>query len=150
MLGNYIEEMEVETVTAESGVEDQPLTEEKTVKGAINRMNDCFNQRRGDIFIGLEGGLCEIGSRYYIVAAAAITNGEGVYVGVSSKLELPCEVSQAVAEGKNFGDEIRAYADKNKDRKMKYILESLITRKDAFYEAIRNAYLAFDNRQYFG
>src|SRR4051794_21681079 len=42
-----------------SGVNDQPFSDEETIKGAINRAVHALKQGAGDIGIGLEGGVQE-------------------------------------------------------------------------------------------
>ena len=50
-------------VKVPSGVKDQPLGDEETRAGALNRAANAANEKEGAIGIGLEGGVRMLGSR---------------------------------------------------------------------------------------
>jgi len=126
----------------ESLVSDQPLSEAETITGAKNRALNAWNLKPStDIGLGLEGGLVMIDGLFYLVCVAAIyKNPETYFIGISSKLALPKEVSSQVKNGDQFGEVIRAYQNRNvNDTKMSILVEKLINRQEAFTEAIRNS-----------
>jgi len=126
----------------ESLVADQPLSEIETITGAKNRALNAWNFKPDtDIGLGLEGGLVMIGDLFYLVCVAVIyKNPETYFMGISSKLALPKEVSLLVEHGSQFGEVIRAYQSQNvDDKKLVALAEKLINRKEAFTEAIRNS-----------
>jgi len=126
-----------------SGISDQPLSEEETVTGAINRAINAFESGVA-IAIGLEGGLHAIKSRYYLVCAAAIHTGEGnTYIGVSGKLPLPLKVSEVVKKGAKFGKAIRKYEFENESAELHGLIDELISREMSFAQAIENAFLGY-------
>src|SRR3954447_23101811 len=47
------------SIDVPSGVNDQPFSDEETIRGAINRAVGALKQGNGDIGIGLEGGVHE-------------------------------------------------------------------------------------------
>ena len=73
---------EIIPVSLESGITDQPLDEETTIRGSINRaqnaivayndVNDVF-----DFSIGLEGGLSFINGLYNLVCVVSIVDDKG-------------------------------------------------------------------------
>jgi len=69
IIKDLISDAEIVPVSVESGITDQPLDEETTIRGSINRAqnaiiahNDVF-----DFSIGLEGGLSFINGIYNLV-----------------------------------------------------------------------------------
>ncbi len=140
-------------VSADSGVSDQPLIEDETVKGAVNRAKNAFKQvSDADFAVGLEGGLHKAnGSDYFLVCGVAIVdNTQKVYIGLGGQLELPKEVSNSIKNGEQFGEVIREYEAKNKnDENASLLVESLISREASFTQAINNAYLTYKNKKHY-
>lgn len=139
---------EIIPVSVESGIADQPLDEETTVRGSINRAQNAI-VAHNDIFdfsIGLEGGLSFINGLYNLVCVVSIVDNKGrVHVGVSKKLPLPRSVSLEIENGKQFGEVIREYEKGIKEsEKLKSLVEELISRQESFKEAVSSAYLQFE------
>jgi len=148
IIKDLISDAEIVPVSVESGITDQPLDEETTIRGSINRAqnaiiahNDAF-----DFSIGLEGGLSFINGLYNLVCVVSIVDDKGrVHVGVSKKLPLPRSVSLEIENGKQFGEVIRGYEKEIKEiTKLKSLVEELISRQGSFKEAISSAYLQFE------
>jgi len=147
---------EIRTVDVSSGINEQPLNEKTTIKGAENRaiaaMNAFYKGKKIDFAVGLEGGLCWINNRgYFLICAAVICDKDKTtYLGLSSKLQLPKEVSDKIKRGKSFGKAIRDFQQKNKNKdSLIRIANLLISRKEAFREAITNAFLVYRNKTYY-
>lgn len=71
-------------------------------------------------------------------AAAIGDRQERIYLGISSKLKLPKEVSREVEKGKAFGVVIRKYTqDERRDKKLSLVTDQLIYRRELFGEAIK-------------
>jgi inosine/xanthosine triphosphatase len=134
---------EVVSVGVESGVADQPLDEETTIQGAVNRAKNAiaaYESGDFDLAMGLEGGLVWENDLYNLLCVAAIVDQEGkVTLGKSEKRPLPKEVSEQVKNGGWFGKVIRDHEKKLLDeRSLKYVQE-LISREESFKEAILEA-----------
>lgn len=137
----YFNEFEIFGVETDSGISSQPLTEKETIQGAKNRANSSLKIHKDvDFAVGLEGGLEEIDNHgYYLVCIACIKNIEGKEsIGISSKLKLPKEVSNAIKNNEQFGVAIRNYLIDSKEEE-KEIIQMLIDRKELFTEAIKRA-----------
>lgn len=73
-----------------SQVSDQPLSLEETVRGAMNRAKNCFEEC--DYSFGIESGLMKVpGSKsgYMDVCVCAIFDGKELHLGLSSAWEFP-------------------------------------------------------------
>lgn len=146
-------EIEIIGVDVESGIPDQPLSEEITITGSGNRAKNALEKEStADFSIGLEGGLVKVADQgYFLVSGATIYDSSGyTSTGVGEKLRIPKEVSEGIEKGGQFGELIREFEAKNKDDKDVLVLvEKLITRRDSFEQAIQNAYLSYKNKKHF-
>lgn len=141
-----LEPLELVQLDVESGITDQPLDEKTTIKGSINRAQNArkkIGDGNYDVALGLEGGLEMVGGTYHLVCSAAVVNKKGdVFIGVSRKLPLPSKVSKIVENGGQFGVVIREFFDSmdKSENKMIAHVNQLISREDAFTEAIQEAF----------
>ena len=133
----------------DSGVSDQPMSEDETIRGAINRSKSAMTFCKDcDFSVGLEGGLHNTDGNLYLICAAAVFSKKGeLSVGVSEKTALPPEVSKQVLAGGSFGVIIRQYLSEISDNKPalngeKKKCEELISRRKYFTQAISNAWKA--------
>jgi|GEM_PF-1542638 len=134
-------------VGVDSGITDQPLDEDTTIRGAINRAKRAIKSDQAYEFsIGLEGGLTKINGLYYLVCVAALIDHFGnIYLGISNKLPLPKKVSDEVEKEKQFGEVIREFMKDTKETSPLFIdhIQELIDRKKSFSEALNNALLTY-------
>lgn len=126
-----------------SDVSDQPLTEKETLSGAINR---AFNLKSlfsdADIYVGMEGGLTKLEDNkedLFLVCAVCFLFKDGtVLKSVSSKLQLPLFMSQAILQGYQFGKMVREVKITESNLISSVYLNELLLREKAFTEAISN------------
>jgi non-canonical (house-cleaning) NTP pyrophosphatase len=147
------ENYNVTPVNVDSGITDQPLDEDTTIRGAINRAKRAIKPGKAYEFsVGLEGGLAKINGLFYLVCVAALIDCSGnVYVGISRKLPLPKEVSNEIENGKQFGEAIREFMKNTKETSPSFIehIQELIDRKKSFSEALNSALLIFKFKKVF-
>lgn len=138
-------DIKIQPVEVESGISDQPMDELTTIIGARNRAKAALISVDADMGIGLEGGLSEINDELYLVCVAVIKVKEKEYLGISSKLVLPTEVSNEIKQGVQFGEAIRGYKLKNSGKGdiFDHWINELISRRKLFGEAILNAFWSF-------
>ena len=132
----------IETFSVDSGVSDQPLSEEETIRGAGNRAKEALKKEsRVEMGLGMEGGLSKIDNLWYLVCAVVLVDRLGKkYLGISEKLALPKEVSLKINRGAQFGQVIR-------QTEPTPLVRQLITREKSFTQAMKRACLAFLSRQ---
>ena len=98
--------VEIHGFSAESGVSDQPTTDEESIKGAINRAHGALAQLATAHFgVGLEGNTVTIANRMYLHGWVAVVkkDSEDVGLGHSSGLELPAHFKTAIESGSELG-----------------------------------------------
>lgn len=109
---------EIIAVDAESGVSDQPMSDEETIKGAINRAIQAAEQGSADIGIGLEGGVQQtpFGLMLCNWGALAVKGMEPIIAG-GARIPLPMEIAQRLLAGEELGPVMDDYAKKQNVRK---------------------------------
>ena len=94
-----------EFVEVSSGVSEQPMSNEETRKGAINRAKASVSAVEGvTLGFGLEGGVYELDGQMYCCnwGAIALPTGE-VYSCAGASFILPEEVASRVRAGEELG-----------------------------------------------
>ena len=91
---------EMDFISVESGVSDQPKTLEETVRGAKNRAQHAFSSQFGcDYSMGIESGLFEIplsDGIFADICVCTIFDGRKNSLGFSCGFELPQKISDLI------------------------------------------------------
>ncbi|HAQ06263.1 MAG TPA: DUF84 domain-containing protein [Bacillus bacterium] len=109
---------EITAVDAISGVSEQPMSDEETIKGAINRAVEAAEKGEAFIGIGLEGGVQR--TPYGLVLCnwgALAAKGMKPIIAGGARLPLPESIAQALAAGSELGPVMDEYARKKNVRK---------------------------------
>jgi len=87
-----------------SNVSDQPMTNEETLEGAINRMKNLkANHVDGDFFVGIEGGIQRIGNEMEAFAWIVIESNGIVGKAQTSTFQLPPRIAELINQGMELG-----------------------------------------------
>ncbi|MEC4728130.1 inosine/xanthosine triphosphatase [Shewanella sp. D64] len=92
---------------APSGVAEQPMTADETLKGAINRVEYCQSApeiEKADLYIAIEGGVDNFSYGPATFAYVVIGHHGQRVVGRSALLPLPLIIYRALNEGEELGD----------------------------------------------
>ncbi|MGQ7869662.1 inosine/xanthosine triphosphatase [Sunxiuqinia sp. sy24] len=88
-----------------SGVSDQPSSDEETLVGAKNRVCGLLQSgESADYFVGIEGGIELVDGSLQAFAWLVVSDGERQSLGRTGSFELPPEVARLIAEGMELGD----------------------------------------------
>jgi len=104
------EKLEVIAVEVSSGVPNQPMGLEQTIRGAVNRAKQAVSSvSSAELGIGIEAGLVKVPETltgYFDIQFAAIADKKGkVTIGCGPGFEYPPKVlSEALGKGKEIGD----------------------------------------------
>lgn len=100
VMGERFPQAIFESVTVASGVPDQPLGLEQTLRGARNRATAAFAVTpTPGLAVALESGLVPVPQTrtgYMNLTACAIFDGREMYLGLGPAFELPDEVTRLV------------------------------------------------------
>lgn len=99
------DEFEFEGISVPSGVSDQPMTEEETLRGAKNRAENAKKEKPdSDYWVGIEGGLEEINGEMETFAWMYMISKSGqIGKGRTGSFFLPEKVAKLVREGEELG-----------------------------------------------
>jgi inosine/xanthosine triphosphatase len=97
-------EIEISGIEVESGVSEQPLTDEETLKGAENRAENAQKiGEKSDFYIGIEGGLQKLGNEYHAFAWVVIKSSNKTGKAKTATFILPQKVSELIEQGYELG-----------------------------------------------
>lgn len=136
-----------------SGVSDQPLSLEETIKGAMNRASVVYKDC--DFSFGIESGLMAVPhtkTGYMDVCACVIFDGAEYHLGLSSAWEAPKKVAEYMFnEGLDMNQAaLKAGLTKNSkvgsaEGLVGIMTKGRLVRKEYTKEAIRTALIHIDN-----
>jgi inosine/xanthosine triphosphatase len=97
------DEFSFEAVAAPSGVADQPMSDDETYTGALNRVTYLSKAVDADYWVAIEGGSQVKNDEYEVFAWVIIKSKEGKSgKGRSSTFFLPSAITKLMKEGKEL------------------------------------------------
>jgi inosine/xanthosine triphosphatase len=144
--------VEVEGISVSSGVSDQPMNEEETRQGAVNRVKAARELASGaDFYVGIEGGVDRIGDRLFAFAWIAVSNTDFDSFSRTATFELPPQVSRFVFEGMELGDAddlvFKKKNSKQQNGAVGLLTRDQLTREKLYEQAILLALIPYMNRE---
>ncbi|MBG9542923.1 NTPase [Cytobacillus firmus] len=111
-------EADIMSIDVPSGVNDQPFSDEETIKGAINRAYGAFEISGGQIGIGLEGGVQKTEYGLFLCNWGALAEkGQPPIIAGGARIPLPECVAERLLAGEELGPVMDDYAKKENVRK---------------------------------
>lgn len=97
------ENFKIVSCSAESNVRPQPISDEETLQGAINRAKDSLQKMESSLAIGLEAGVVFLQEQIYLCHWGAIVdNNNNIYFTNGPLILLPKEYRTDLLNGKNL------------------------------------------------
>lgn len=140
-------------VDASSGVTHQPMSEEETREGAINRARDALSKVPDATYaVGIEGGVRDDGERMWCFGCCAIADRNGrVGTGFSGEFQLPPSVRSEILKGGELGpvmDRLLHRKDvKKQEGAVGVLTRNVIKRPDQLRPAVIYAFVPFLNEE---
>jgi inosine/xanthosine triphosphatase len=136
----------IEGARVPSTVPDQPFGDEETIRGAIARAHAAREAVRGELGVGIEGGVVDVGGGLRTCAWAAVVDAAGTAsVGGSLAMALPPGVARLVRDGLELGlamDRVTGERDTKHRQGAVGILTRGLVDRQAAYEVILTYALA--------
>jgi len=138
----------------DSGVSDQPLSDEETRRGAQNRAkNACQKHPDKDYWVGLEGGVEAFGDQLMTFAWMAVLDGDGrLSTARTVSLPLPPAVRELIDQGMELGeanDQVFSTVNsKHEGGAFGLLTDGRYTREGVYTEALVMALLPFVHELY--
>lgn len=104
VFGQLFEGAQVQGLSVPSGVREQPIGEEETELGAVNRATAALAGIPGALWgVGLEGGVRFGAHGCFLFGAVAVTDGARLEMGRTAELRLPPGVAERIQAGEELG-----------------------------------------------
>lgn len=150
-------EFDIIGIKVGSGVSDQPMSDDETLTGAKNRVeNICLEFPDADFRIGIEGGIQPHGNQFesfawiYISWAEDKNRPEGYGQSRTSSFQLPPAVQQLIKEGHELGtanDIIFGQSNsKQKGGAVGLLTNNTVTRTQLYRQAVQLALIPYQNK----
>ncbi len=134
---NIYKEAEVISLQVESGVSEQPFSDEETMNGAVNRARNCLLEKGADIGIGLEGGVVKMERGLFVCNWGAMATKDGnIFIAGGARIPLPGMIADRLEDGEELGPVMDDFTKKANIRKKEGAIgvftNERITRADMF------------------
>ena len=150
-------DLEVVGIEVDSNINDQPITMEETIRGAMNRATSAFLDC--DLSIGIEGGLMEVPhskSRYMQFEACVLFDGTDCYLGLTGLFAIPNQIIEIIKkEGINLSYALlkHGYTDSeyigHEQGVIGLFTKGKIDRKEFTKQAVEMMLIHFNNKEIF-
>ena len=143
--------LHIEGLTVDSGVKEQPDSDEETRQGSINRAIAARSAvPQGNFWVGLEGGLERISDQWLASAWMAVLDEQGrLGMARTPTLPLPPAVEALLQEGLELGEaNDRVFATHNSKQKggaFGLLTEGRMTRGGVYAQALELAMIPLLN-----
>ena len=146
--------VEIIGIEVNSGVNNQPKSNEEAIQGAANRAKLSLQQTGADIGMGLEG--CVYDSEFGMFLSGWVVainkNGE-IGIGGGGGLLLPEKIASEIRNGKELGPVMDKFIGdhntKQKQGTVGVLTNNLVSRTDAFEKSVIFALARFINPHYY-
>ncbi len=145
------EQFEFEGISVTSEIPSQPMSNEQTLEGALNRVKNAKKiYEDADYWIGLEGGVSDIGGEMRSFAWIVVSSKDGIEgKSRTADFALPKIIANLVREGKELGEADDIVFKKNNSKQSNggtgLLTNDIITRKDFYEQAVILALIPFKN-----
>ena len=148
----FTNRFEFEGVSAESLVSDQPMSNDETLKGANNRLQN-IQHLEADYLVSIEGGVDLLDSNYEAFAWIIISDKNKVGKAKTATFPLPSKISHLIKDGYELGDAddmvFKRSNSKQKNGAIGILTDNIIDRTEYYYHAIILALIPFINPNYY-
>lgn len=137
-------------VSVESEVDDQPMSNEETRDGALNRVRNAkISQPGADYYVGLEAGIEDNVTFAWMIIESDTHRGESR----SASLMLPPLVIEKLDHANELGDVMdEVFGTENIKQKggaISLLTQDLLTRSSVYHQALILALIPFTNPEHF-
>lgn len=144
----------VEGVGVTSGVSDQPMSDQETIRGARARAKRARKILKADFGVGLEGGLHKLGKEWFDTGWMVIVDKKGTEgIGSTIRMKTPHKMITLIHTGMELG-QVNDLLFKKKNSKQAeghfgLMTNNAITRTSAYVDGLVSALTPFLHPQLF-
>lgn len=142
------ETFEVTGVKVKSGVSEQPMSFDETIRGAKNRARAAMLLNPADFAVGLEAGVENMSQGWFDSGWCAVLDSSGSFgIGSSPVLSMPDAMMEQILSGKELGQVVDEMTDRSNVKHQEgffgIVTNGAITRSNAFEYGIAFALARF-------
>lgn len=139
---SYLETFNIFPLSVPSNVSAQPIGDEETLLGAMNRASLALNESQADLSFGLEGGVKELNGQLFVCNWGVLHTKDGQqFIAGGAQIPLPEEVAAAIRKGQELGPVMDAYTKqvgiRHKEGAVGVFTKGLINRGDMFEHIVK-------------
>lgn len=144
------EKFDFQGASVSLGVSDQPIGDEETMTGALNRANNASKAiNNADYWVGIEGGVETIKGEMGVFAWIVVKSKDKIGKARTTTFFLPKKVAELVNQGKELGDAddiVFGHTNsKQKNGAVGILTQNVVDRTKYYSEAIVLALIPFKN-----
>ncbi len=141
---------DVQGYSIPSGVSDQPMSDEETLQGAMNRAQEAKKQHPDACFwVGIEGGCAIQDQRMWVFAWVVVCSHGRISKAKTSMFALPEDISKLVQEGIELGTATDMFFGKENTKHSQGVVgmlsKGLIDRTQYYVQPMILALTSFDD-----
>ncbi|GHA55596.1 inosine/xanthosine triphosphatase [Pontibacter akesuensis] len=141
-------------VSVPSGVADQPMSDQETLHGALNRVENArASHPEADFWIGIEGGIEKFNGELAAFAWVVVQDREQTGKARSGAFFLPKAVQELVEQGLELGDaDDQVFGHSNSKQKggaIGLLTQNALDRRELYEQAVVLALVPFKNKAYY-
>jgi inosine/xanthosine triphosphatase len=146
--GSLFESCTVSGIAVASGVADQPLSDDETIRGAEARAQAAMRHHPSSYSVGIESGVAPTGNHLYGFTWVAVLSESGELArACSARIQLPTEVAREIQRGLSLEQAmLKTTLIPDMGRRggaMGYLTAGAVTRADATLQALWFAFSHF-------
>lgn len=144
----FSDRFEFKGVSVDSLVSDQPMSNNETLKGATNRLQN-IKHLEADYLVSIEGGVDLLDNNYEAFAWIVISDKNKIGKAKTASFALPLKISKLIKEGYELGDAddmvFKRSNSKQQNGAVGILTNNLIDRTEYYVHAIILALIPFTN-----
>jgi len=144
----FSDRFEFKGVSVDSLVSDQPMSNNETLKGATNRLQN-IKHLEADYLVSIEGGVDLLDNNYEAFAWIVISDKNKIGKAKTASFALPLKISKLIKEGYELGDAddmvFKRSNSKQQNGAVGILTNNLIDRAEYYVHAIILALIPFTN-----
>ena len=144
----FSDRFEFKGVSVDSLVSDQPMSNDETLKGATNRLQN-IKHLEADYLVSIEGGVDLLDNNYEAFAWIVISDKNKIGKAKTASFALPLRSSKLIKEGYELGDAddmvFKRSNSKQQNGAVGILTNNLIDRTEYYVHAIILALIPFTN-----
>ncbi len=147
---SYFAEFELISADVDSGVSNQPMSDEETLKGAHLRSENAKNLvSDADFWVGVEGGIQVLGEKWIAFAWIVIRNSKNIGESRTTSFQLPPSVVELIKQGHELGSAndilFQKENSKQKNGAVGILTNDAVGRTELYKQAIQLALIPLIN-----